>query len=215
MATIKETRITDMMVHVGVDEIDPTQIVVTLSATTRTNDGAAVHSYQEDITPMVTTEDAAALAPLIRKVIVRVMTDRNITAGDLAEGHASVQQLREREAREKQDLDTQVPKEVDYERVQREHFDQLTASMKEQEATAARESEQAVKAAEERAEQERKELERLLAEGLAYERRTEQAHQESKRIQRIKDEERKRQEEAEEGAKVERRAVSRPTRPTR
>jgi hypothetical protein len=96
VAQRKETRITDVHVDVGFDDLDRSKVVMTLSANTRDNNGSIIHSYRQDITAEVTPEDIAILTPLIERAIARVMTDREITAEDLTEGLAAA--IAERES---------------------------------------------------------------------------------------------------------------------
>lgn len=85
MASLKETRITDLKIQVGVDDLDRTSLTVTVYANTRTNEGQIVSGHVADRTDLVTPEKLAIMVPLIQEVIEGVMTDRQITEADLDE----------------------------------------------------------------------------------------------------------------------------------
>lgn len=101
MASLKETRITDLRIEVSVGDLDRNEITARAYAQTRTTNGMAVVSYNENITDMISDEDKAVMEPLIRNVIERIMGDRQITVQDLHEGQQAVMQsLAEREEHE-------------------------------------------------------------------------------------------------------------------
>lgn len=86
MASLKETRITNLRIMASVDDHDPSNVIYTAMAQTRTTDGLPIVEYIEDISDMVSEEDTAVLEPLLQRVFVRIMTDRSISQADLEEG---------------------------------------------------------------------------------------------------------------------------------
>lgn len=189
MATVKETRITDKSITVGIDEFDSSKVVVTLSANTRQSDGTLVTTYQRDITDMVDQEVAAALSPLLLKAIQRVMTDHSITTTDLEEGHTWVKDNRSELSLPvpinpgvSADLSREasnegLPPVIDPDEVMRRHFKEI--------------EEQTLKAEEARialqAQLEEEEQARLKNQGAVYEQEQARALKESTRIEKLRD----------------------------
>jgi hypothetical protein len=158
VAQIKETRITDLRIDVGIDDTDRSKFTVTVNATTRDNDGTPVTEYRQDITDEVTPETIQVLVPLIERAITRLMTDRAITPEDLEEGETA--------------KDEQPPLTVE------RPSDDIDEGL----ARRAQETrEEALRAEQQREAEAAAQSERAIAEGEAYARRVEDARLETER----------------------------------
>jgi hypothetical protein len=212
MGVVKETRIMNLQVVVGIDEHDPSNLGAVVQAATATNDGQVVHVFSDDITDMISAETIAILQPVIQRVYGRIMEARNITPGDLAEGAAYVQQQQEQlmQQRRRTEQPDEPPEPVDQDAIRA----QMQAEMERHQQEVEDAVEATRRADEERIAAEHEEQRRqaeasdtYAADRVIYERNIRQVEEEKRR--------QRREEEGEDDAPRARRRLDRPTRPTR
>jgi hypothetical protein len=122
MANLKETRITDRVFTVRLDDDDMTKIVATVTATTRTNMGEMVASYHQDVTDTLNRRDLQVLLPLLQRGQQKIMEERNITDADLAEGNAAAEQQKDAQRVEQQRQQAIIDEQLQAEQKQLDRF---------------------------------------------------------------------------------------------